>query len=400
MTQNKIQLAIMERQAGDLPITNLSFSDFTFYDTLLSKRKIQGAFANIFSYPYYYPTARGEEEARHAIVEYYSKRPKPLRLEVNPDRLILTSAINQSLLYLFKIFSTAGGEILVPSPHSPALDEIAFFLDIKLKNFALDPDQGWQIDIASLKSKITEKTRAILITTPDLPTGAVQNQDTLKALLELADKHKITLIVDESLSDFIYGGSAYPQITELQNSDQTILFLHSLSNSFALPGFKLSWIRFSGQSEAVEDLMGSLEYMADTFLTLNQISQTILPELVKYSRKWRKNFIKTIEKNRQTLIAKLGKFSQIRLHSPEGGFYAFVEVKDWPKKDQDNSESEDFAIQLLQESGVYVHPGDYYSQKSGCHFMICFLQDPKTLRRSLKKITRFLKAQFKTSSTS
>ncbi|MCC7431940.1 pyridoxal phosphate-dependent aminotransferase [Candidatus Peregrinibacteria bacterium] len=394
MPQNKIQLAIMERQAGDLPITNLSFADFTSYDTLLCRRKIQGSFANIFSYPYYYPTARGEEEARQAIAEYYAKKPKPLRQEINPENLLLTSAVNQSLLYLFKIFSTEDSEILVANPHSPSLDEIAFFLDIKLKNFSLNPEENWQINLDNLESKITPKTRAIFIATPDLPTGAVQNESTLIKLLELAAKNKITLIVDESMSDFIYGETVYPSISNLQFPDQTVIFLNSLSNGFALPGFKLSWIRFSGNQEIIDDLIGSTEYLADTFLTLNQLSQTVLPELVKYSRKWRKNFVKSIEKNRQILVSKLKKSPQLKLHAPAGGFYSFIEVQDWPNNSDENTASEDFVIALLQETGVYVHPGQYYGQKQGCYFMICFLQDQRTLRSSLKKINKFLKARF------
>lgn len=387
MEQNLIQTAIQQRQAAGKSITNLSFADFTFHEPLLSSRRIQESFDNVFSYPYYYPTARGEEEACQAISDYYERRGE----KVDPNYILLTSTINQSLLYLLKILSSGGGEILVTTPHSPSINEVAYFLGIKLKNVAMIPDCGWQIDLDDLKAKITPKTKALLIMTPDLPTGAVQSEETLTKLLQIAADKKLVLIVDESLSDFIFNHTEYPQITKLKFPEQPVLFLHSLSNSFGLPGLKISWIRASGTQEFIEEILGGTEYLADTFLTLNQISQTILPEIVKYSRKWRKNFIKVVEKNRDIATRKLSKSPHIRMHFPEGGFYCLAEVKDWPA----DPEGEDFVISLLNETGIYVHPGRYYGQNKGCYFMVCFLQDHNTLRRGIKKITKFLKSKLK-----
>ncbi len=389
MELSRIQKTIRDRQDEGLPIVNLSFADYTFYESLLSRRKIQKAFANVFQYPYYYPTARGEQEGLQAISNYYRKSGQ----EVDPGSIILTSTINQSFLYLLKIFSADGGEILVPRPHSPSLDEVAGFLDLELKAFPLLVEEGWQIDLEKLAALINDKTRAIFLMSPHLPTGAIQNTETLQKLLKLIKDKDIALVMDESLSDFVFTAEKLPVITEISAAKQLVITLQTLSNSFALPGLKISWMQVSGPPAKAENLLQSIEFMADTFLTLNQLSQSVLPEVVKYSQRWRRKFQKAVEKNRHILAGKLSKCSRLKFHYPEGGFYTFVEVLPdphlpAPAKPQTD---EDFVVNLLAATGVYVHPGHYYGQQTGCYFMICFLQDPGTLRNSLKKIVKFLR---------
>lgn len=394
--KTKIHDAILKRQESNLPIVNLSYADFTFYDSLLSRRKIQHAFINIFKYPYYYPTAKGEQETLDAISSYY----KHAQREVDPESLLLTSTINQSLLYLFKVFSAGNGEILIPTPCSPSMDEVASFLNIDLHTFPLSPETDWQINIEELEKSITTKTKAIFLMSPHMPTGTVQNEETIKKLLRIIKGKGIALVIDESLSDFLYNDTAMPRIHEYADSKQIIVYLHTLSNTFALPGFKLSWIQINGPKERSAKLLQSLELLADSFLDINQLSQTILPEVIKYSKGWRKKFQKAVEKNRDILTGKLAKSARLRFHYPEGGFYAFIELI--PPEKKDNSDEflektfkndEEFVVSLLEETGIYVHPGYYYGNKKGNYFMVCFLQSPKVLRTSLKKIVRFLKPQ-------
>lgn len=392
MELNLIQTAIQLRQAANLPIVNLSFADFTFQSSLLTKNSIQRSFINIFKYPYYYPTAKGERESRQAVTNYYQE----LGQDVDPDSLLLTSSINQSYLYLLKIFSAEEGEILVPTPHSPSLDEVAGFLGLELKTFPLSAEDGWQIDPEVLAKHLTEKTRAIFLMSPHLPTGAIQTSETIHALSELLHQKPITLVVDESLSDFVFEKQKLPVISELVGSEQLVVSLQTLSNSFALPGFKVSWIQASGPDEEAQGFLHTVELMADTFLTLNQLSQAVLPEIIKFSKKWRHHFQKVIGKNQRILVGKLSKYPRLRFHHPAGGFYAFIEVlDDHGQSIHDENADQQTVVALLEKTGIYLHPGQYYGQKDGCYIMICFLQDPKILRLSLKKIARFFRSKKK-----
>lgn len=409
MSTSKIQQAIQQRQEAGLPITNLSFADYTFYDTPLLLKKIRRAFANIFRYPYYYPSARGEPEVLEAICEYYAR----LRRETTPENLLLTPSINHSSLYLLRLFSADRGEVLSPSPYSPYLEEVSGFLGHELKTFPLLPADGWQIDLSALEKMITPKTRAIFLMSPHLPTGAILKEETLRQLFKIIKGKKIAVIIDESQADFIFNKAILPIPAALADSRQLLVTLQTLSNSFALPGLKLSWIRVDGPATPRNELLTSLELLSDTFLGVNQLTQGIMPELVRHTRRWRRKFRKTVEKNRDILVSKLGKSPRLRFHYPEGGFFAFIEVLP-PATATATATStststatstptpishiypefataEDFSVALLEKTGVYVHPGHYYGQDSGNFFTVCFLQAPATLRASLRKIVKFLR---------
>ncbi len=415
MSISKIQQTIQQRQEAGLPITNLSFADYTFYDTPLLLKKVRRAFANVFRYPYYYPSARGEPEALEAVCEYYAR----LHRETTPENLLLTPSINHSSLYLLRLFFAAGGEVLAPCPYSPYLEEVRGFLGHELKTFPLLPAEGWQINLAALEKMITPKTRAIFLMSPHLPTGAIQKEETLRQLFKIIKGKKIAVIIDESQADFIFNKATLPVPAALADSRQLLVTLQTLSNSFALPGLKLSWIRVDGPAVPRNELLTSLELLSDTFLGVNQLTQGIMPELVRHTRRWRRKFRKTVEKNRDILVSKLGKSPRLRFHYPEGGLFAFVEVlppakgaiqrvsKSLPTDapadaavapatppgatSPEFASAEDFSVALLEKTGVYVHPGHYYGQDSGNFFAVCFLQSPSTLRGSLRKIIKFLR---------
>jgi aspartate/methionine/tyrosine aminotransferase len=298
--------------------------------------------------------------------------------------------------------------VLAPRPYSPYLEEVASFLDQELKTFPLLPGQGWQIDLAGLEKQITPRTRAIFLMSPHLPTGAIQKEETLRQLFKLIKGKNIAVIIDESQADFIFNKANLPLAAVLADSRQLLVTLQTLSNSFALPGLKLSWIRVDGPAAPRNELLTSLELLSDTFLGVNQLTQGIMPELVRHTRRWRRKFRKTVEKNRDILVSKLTKSSRLRFHFPEGGFFAFVEVLPPPPPLAGQAgtkaaaiapqfaSAEDFCVSLLEKTGIYLHPGHYYGQNEGVFFALCFLQSPSTLRSSLRKIVKFLRLLKKT----
>jgi aspartate/methionine/tyrosine aminotransferase len=382
MVANNIQNQIQKLKDAGKSVVNLSFADFTFYPSLLQEKKIQSAFRQLSKHPYYYPVAQGDLETRQSISKYY----QDFGQEISPEQILLTSGINQSYLYLFKIFSAEKGEILVPNPHPPMLEEIASFLGIKLIKYDLDPTQSWQINLDSLKAKISAKTRAIFLMSPHLPTGAIQSDQTLTDLFALLKKKNIVVVSDESLSDFVFNKINFPIIQNLSDPGQLIISLQSLSNGFALPGLQLSWLTFHGPKAATQTLMKATEYLADTFLTLSQISQTIAPEIISGTEKWRYKFQQQVEKNRNLVCKKLAKVPGVSFQQPAGGLFALIQVP------QSQLTAEELVLDLLKNTSVYVHPGSYYGlAPEKASFVICFLQDPSVLSRSIKHIIKYFK---------
>lgn len=384
-----IHAVITTEQEKGNQINNLSFTDYSSYESLLERGNIQRSFTNIYKYPHYYPTAKGEGEALLAIADYYKRRGE----KVDPENLLLTSGLHHSLLFLFQLLTRAAKSssdvVLIPRPYSPSLMEISDFLEIKPGTFQLDPENDWQIDLNSLRKAIKPQTKAILLGSPHLPTGAVQSAETLQKVAELARENGLFLIIDESQSDYLYGKTKLPKISELTSEKDQLLViaLHSLSDSLALPGLKISWLRFHGPQSACHSICQKLEMVADTFLSINQLGQTVLPELFKYSRGWRKKLQKHLAKNRQIVIDTIGKNSKITLTHPAGGLYTLAQV-DTILSD------EDLVIELIERTATYYHPGAFYglpgTEKSKPYLIIDLFQAPALLKASLKKLTKYL----------
>jgi aspartate/methionine/tyrosine aminotransferase len=381
MSENQIQKALQKRKKLRKPIINLSYPDFTFYPSLFEEKKIQRGFVNLFKYPYYYPTAQGDQETRNLISNFY----KTKKQSVPAEHIFVCATPNEALSYLFKIFGIKGGEIICPTPCSPLIDEVAAFVGAKIINFHLSPKNNWEIDLKKLTEKITAKTAAIFLQNPHLPTGKVFKAKQLGELLKLTAQHQIAIICDESLSEFYYAKENFPSLNSFTGSKNLLITINSLANSFALPGAKISWITMQGEEKTVDEYLCGIEYLADTFLNLNQLSISILPELLKYGRKWRKKFQKRLRINRQILIKTLAKAKNLKLIKPEGGFYGMIEIL------KTKSLGEKLSIKLINETGLYLHPADFYGLPESAYLMICFLQDPKVLRRGLKRLLKFLK---------
>ncbi len=379
MDISKIQKAVTQRQNDKKSLLNLSFPDFTYFPHLLEDRRIQTAFINIFRYPYYYPSPKGDIEARVIISKYYQRR----KLEIDPEHILLTASIAESYSYIFKAIANMGGDILCPLPRAPYLDEAASFIDLKLKDYQLSPTSSWDIDFKSMK--ITNRTKAILLQNPHLPTGKIIQEKDLKELLSLCKKHDLILILDESLSDLVFHHKQLNSALETASKTQSIISINSLQYAFALPGFKISWLTFHGKDKQRSELMNEIEYLADTFLNVSQLPMTVLPEVIKYSRKFRKKMRLRLEKNLSTTIAKLSKSKKLSFTPAQGGVSLMVELK------HKKLNLEDFILRLISEQGVYLHPCDYYNYP-GNYFVISFLQDPQTLRKGLTKLLQFLKA--------
>jgi len=379
MQINALQKEINELIKAGKKVINLSAANSTFFESLLLTRKIQKAFPKVLSRPYYEANTKGYLTARQSIADFYQK----IDITIDPENILLTSGTSESYLYLFRYFSQDGGEILFPRPSYPLFSEIAKLVNIELKYYNLNAQNSWKIDVEDLETKITPKTRAIVLISPNNPTGSMLSKANLQDVLALAKKHNIAIISDEVFSEFVYNNEEFP--SPLYEADNQLIFsLNGLSKTYALPGLKLSWILMKGPQKELQPIADQLELMIDALLSCNQFSQVLLPTILKEGGKWLKNYHARIEKNRLLTIDILSQCPNLEFHYPEGGFYIFPKVLNTKLTD------EEFCLDLLKKTGLYVHPGYFYDFPENCHFLLCFLQDPKILKKSLKKIVKYL----------
>lgn len=337
---------------------------------------LQRAYKDYFDHPGYDPDPKGALAAREVIAHYYEGRGEPL----TPDNIILTSGTSESFFYLFSLLTQPGDNILAPNPAYPLFDHIASLAHISLKSYSLNEEDHWKIDFDSLIRQIDKRTKALVVISPNNPTGWVASQEEWAWLYQIADEYDLALIHDEVFSEFVYqpvtGGSG-SVLCGLKFK------LNGLSKMFALPQMKLGWITVAGDSKKVESAVDRLETIADTFLSTHSAIQMAVPMIFQEGRVFQMEYKKEVAVRRNLALNILRQSDKIGFVEPQGGFYAMVKI-------ETGGSEEEFVIDLMRKKGVFVHPGYFFDYEKGTHCVISFLLNRKDLEAGLTRLVEFL----------
>jgi alanine-synthesizing transaminase len=325
----------------------------------------------------YHPDSLGQEPARQSVSKYYSSRG----LSIPPGQIVLTPGTSLSYLYCFKLLTEPGDEIICPTPTYPLFDLIARICNIHLISYRLLPSQKWRIDLDYLESRLTTRTRAIVLISPHNPTGMVASESELEGLAEIASRHQLAIISDEVFSEFLFVRTMLPRPA---GTEAPLVFtLNGFSKMYALPGMKLGWIAISGDPERVKDALQTLELISDTFLPVNEWVQFAVPSIFDEGREFLSQYKKVIQCCRDLAVETFTGVPGISFTPPEGGFYLSLGL-DNPAVDE-----EQLVIRLLEQSRVLVHPGYFYEMASP-HLVMTYTQKPEVLFGALQKIKALL----------
>src|SRR5689334_19227872 len=184
----------------------------------------------------YNPDPRGLTPARKAVVEYYAQRGDAVGVE----DLILTTSTSEAYSFVFRLLCNPGDEILVPKPSYPLFEFLADLQDVRLVPYPLLYDHGWQIDLPSLYSAVTSRTRGIVLVHPNNPTGSYTKSAEIEDLNHFCAANALALVVDEVFLDYPHDGVARSSLA--MNSDALTFTLSGLSKIAGLPQMKVAWI--------------------------------------------------------------------------------------------------------------------------------------------------------------
>lgn len=375
---NKLEQTRLRLQKAGKKIFNLSSGNPGEFGVQFPQAILTHAFEQFQKNSTYIPEPKGDPAARQAVSQFYAART----VTVSPENILLTSGTSESYLHLFKLLAgpaQSESEILFPNPAYPLFDHLAKLANIRLNHYELDADNDWQINMTDLAAKISSKTKAIVLISPNNPTGGVLTQDTMQKVLALAEKHHLPIISDEVFSEFIFEGKTFPRIT---SSNVDIFTLNGISKTYALPGLKLSWLVVAGPN--AQNHIDTLELSIDTILAANQISQKMLPAIITHGDEFIKTFDARLEQSRNIAITTLSKNPNISFVKPAGGFYLFAQIKNFHALDGRPGTDEQFALKILEETGIFIHPGYFYDYEKDLRVLISFLAEPAELAQKLE----------------
>lgn len=336
--------AILHQRRQVPELLDLTSSNPTTVDLAYPDREIAAALSSISSLKYD-PQPLGQWEAREAISAYYCDR----NLDVDPERIVVTASSSEAYSYLFKLLCDPGDEMLSPRPSYPLFEYLAALDSIRVQPYWLTYDGAWYTDVDDLQSRITDRTRGIILVNPNNPTGSFLKAEETDRLCALARDRSLPLISDEVFMDYGLCESAKRVLSFAGRSDTLSFSLNGLSKSAGMPQMKIGWIVINGPDEQVESARHGLELIADTYLSVSSPSQLVLPQLINLGAGVRRCIRERILRNAQALRDLLQGSPAHPLYT-EGGWSSIIQLP------QTRSE-EDWVMRLLTRYGVIVQPG-------------------------------------------
>jgi len=328
---------------------------------------------NYFEHRNYIVDSKGIESARISILNNYSLPLDQL------NNILLTASTSESYLNILTNISD-GGEILFPSPAYPLFEYISKY---SKSNFAyynlLDKYQNF--DFKSLISKISKNTKAIVIITPNNPTGSIIKISELKKIEKICIDKKIKLIIDTVFD--IFNFSDIPNITPNDiGGELEVFWLNGISKMFALPDLKLAWIYYQNPNET---LLDNLETFNDTFLNANYLSQTILPDIFENSQNFQKKMIDRLTKNIE--IVKQINSNFFKSSPPQGGIHFICSLISTNKFITTDIEFSDHLERYCQ---LLAHPLSFYEYTSEKPSVVMtILQTENNMNEIVNRINNF-----------
>lgn len=364
------QLRREKAQIFDLTESNPTRCGFIYDDEAIREALAHPSVMN------YDPHPRGRIEARQAVAQYYQERGNP----IPTDRIILTASSSEAYTFCFRLLCENGDEVLVPRPSYPLFDYLADLADVKLVGYPLLYDHGWQIDFDSLEKSITERTRAILVVTPNNPTGQLLRPKERGKLARLGLKYNLALIADEVFLDFIWDETNKPLAQTLESRGLCLtLAISGLSKISALPQMKMGWITIRGPVGPDAAAAARLEVIADTYLSVSAATQAAAQTLLDQRKLVQPQILDRIRQNLEFLDAKLSGNTPVSRLQADGGWYAVLRV---PASLSDD----DWAIFLLETAAVYVHPGHLFGFESEGYLAISLIGPHNDFREAIGRI--------------
>jgi len=332
-----------------------------------------------------YSTSKGVLEAREAIVEYSTEKGIS---GVDVEDVYTGNGGSELIVMSLQGLLNDGDEVLVPAPDYPLWTAAVNLAGGRPVHYICDEESEWYPDIKDIESKITAKTKAIVIINPNNPTGAMYSPEILEQIIEIARSNSLVVMSDEIYDKIVYDGLQHVSTASLAD-DLLFLTLNGVSKTYRMAGFRGGWMVVSGNKSVAKEYIESLDVLSSMRLCSNVPAQLAIPIALRKS-----NSIQDLVKpggrlceQRDAVCDLLSSIPGISCVKPRGAFYIFPKIDPnvYPIKDD-----EKFALDLLMQEKVLIVHGTGFNWPEPDHFRLVFLAQTGLLAEAIGKIGRFL----------
>jgi len=370
---NPLALAIASFRESGREALDLGLSNPTRASLPIDRDAVMAALAQPAAVEYD-PEPFGLPSARRAVSSELARDG----VTIDSERIVLTASTSEAYGFAFKLLCDPGDEVLVPAPSYPLLEHLAQLEHVRLRSYRLAYDGAWHIDLDSLRRARTPRTRAVVVVSPNNPTGSYLKRSELGAFSELG----LPVVSDEVFARYPLVEDAGRVTSALSIEGVLVLALGGLSKLAALPQMKLAWMLLGGPEAEVSEARERLELIADCYLSVAAPVQLALPGLLEAMRPTATAIATRARRNLATLRAELAGSAADVLHV-EGGWYAVVRL---PRL----ASEEEWVVGLLEREGVLVQPGWFFDFPDEPYAVISLLTAEVQLAEGARRIRRWV----------
>ena len=269
----------------------------------------------------YYSPSEGRPELREAIV---LKEKRVNNVDISSDDVLITEGISEGIQMVLAALVEKGDEILFPGPTYPPYISYTKFFDGNPISYETIEKEGWQPNIDDLRSKISSKTRAIVITNPNNPTGSVYSRKMIKEMIDIAGENNLPILSDE-IYDQLTFESEFVSTANL-SKDVPIIGLNGLSKVYQITGWRLGYLYFKGKGKVLDGLKLGIEKQCRIRLCANTPVQIAGAAALNGPQDFVKDIVIRLKERRDYAFKRLNEIEGITTAKPEGAFYIFPKI--------------------------------------------------------------------------
>jgi aspartate/methionine/tyrosine aminotransferase len=374
LAPNRLARALAAARVSGTPIIDLTETNptrvgFDYPDSLPAALAVPGALR-------YEPEPFGLAAAREAVSAEYAAGHLP----VDPGCIVLTASTSEAYSFLFKLLCEPGDEVLVPVPSYPLFDHLCRLDGVGVRTYPLEYHGTWSPDVAAMAAAVTPRTRAVLVVSPNNPTGSLVGRDDLRAIAGVCRARDLALVGDEVFADYLIDPRP-DRASVLQQQEALTFALGGLSKSAGLPQMKLGWIAATGPPPLLAAALARLEIVADAYLSVSTPVQHATGSFLAAGRRVRRSIVDRVRTNLQALVEAAGAVPSCSVLRVEGGWSAVVRVPSMRSEEQ-------LVLELLEHERVLVHPGYFFDFPREAYLVVSLIPAPAAFREGAARIFR------------
>lgn len=326
----------------------------------------------------HYTHNAGLPELREAISEYYSRR---YGVYFDPEKhIIVTLGSTEGLFLTLLAVLEPGEEVLIPDPGYPSYISMIKSARGTIARYKLRERENFRINASEVVSRISRRTKVVIVNNPHNPTGSITPLATLREIARAAYEEGAILVADEVYENIVFDGITFHSIAEAKKYSDNVVIVNSLSKTFAMTGLRIGFV-LSTNEELIRTMVRMQEGVASCAPASFQVAAArALREYMSLAAEMTKEY----ERRRDELIKVLRDFPEVSFVKPEGTFYLFLNVSEF------TADTRSFAKELLREERVAVAPGSAFGPNGEGYVRLSYATSVENVVEGAKRLVRYL----------